>query len=115
MTYLCPRCGYSNDIKTKMENHITRIHMCQPLLSDVDVKKLHILNFKISKETNKPVRPIPDDAPIYIPIPTPKPKIVDKEKKKPTTQSLSEIQSALSKITETLLEIKGDKEPSEKN
>lgn len=34
VVYSCPRCGYSNNIKTKYINHLKRKKICKPIISD---------------------------------------------------------------------------------
>ena len=38
VTYQCPRCGYTNNIKTKYINHLKRKNICQPLITDTDLE-----------------------------------------------------------------------------
>ena len=38
VTYQCPRCGYTNNIKTKYINHLKRKNICQPLITDSDLE-----------------------------------------------------------------------------
>ncbi len=36
--YTCPRCGFTNKIKTKMRNHFNRKIPCKTLINDVSIK-----------------------------------------------------------------------------
>ena len=46
--YTCPRCGFNNKIKTKIRNHFHRKKICQPKLSNIDIKTAYeqVLNEK---------------------------------------------------------------------
>lgn len=39
-TYKCERCGYSTDDRSNFMKHLTRKNVCEPLLSEIDVKDL---------------------------------------------------------------------------
>ena len=38
VNYTCPRCGFSNKIKTKIRNHLLRKNPCLPKLKDIDIE-----------------------------------------------------------------------------
>lgn len=64
VTYQCPRCGYTNNIKTKYINHLKRKNICQPLLTDSDLEdeytKYNLKNFNnnINNNINSDPNPI---------------------------------------------------------
>ena len=39
---MCPRCGFSNNIKTKYVNHLKRKIICEPILSKTNLQKEYI-------------------------------------------------------------------------
>jgi hypothetical protein len=40
--YECPRCGFTNNIKTKYLNHLKRKKLCNPILSKTNLQKEYI-------------------------------------------------------------------------
>ncbi len=63
VNYSCPRCGFSNNIKTKYIQHLKRKYVCEPILSkddlseeylkyDIKGKKLDISKENINLEKN---------------------------------------------------------------
>ena len=48
--YTCPRCGFSNNIKTKIKNHYNRKIPCKAILKNVSIKNCLI---DLDKKTNK--------------------------------------------------------------
>jgi len=40
--YECPRCGFTNNIKTKYMNHLKRKKLCEPILSKTNLQKEYI-------------------------------------------------------------------------
>ena len=59
VNYKCPRCGYSNNIKTKYVNHLNRKNICNPCLSDNDLseeyKKYNVIKKKDIKSKLNPI------------------------------------------------------------
>ncbi len=51
VTYQCPRCGYTNIIKTKYINHLKRKNICKPLISDSDLEDEYT-KYNIKNENN---------------------------------------------------------------
>ena len=55
--YKCPRCGYENNIKTKFTNHLKRKKICDPLISNNNLKeeysKYNIIEKIDSKNSKK--------------------------------------------------------------
>ena len=39
--YTCPRCGFSNKIKTKIRSHFLRKNVCQAKVSNVDIRDIY--------------------------------------------------------------------------
>ena len=53
--YECPRCGFTNNIKTKYMNHLKRKKLCNPVLSKTNLQKEYIkydIKDKISVNNN---------------------------------------------------------------
>ena len=53
--YTCPRCGFTNNIKTKYIYHLNRKNICKPLISKTNLQKEYIkygINEKIIKPQN---------------------------------------------------------------
>ena len=42
VNYICPRCGFTNNIKTKYMNHLKRKNICEPILSKTNLQKEYI-------------------------------------------------------------------------
>ena len=42
VNYICPRCGFTNNIKTKYMNHLKRKKICEPILSKTNLQKEYI-------------------------------------------------------------------------
>ena len=40
--YTCPRCGFTNNIKTKYIYHLNRKNICKPLISKTNLQKEYI-------------------------------------------------------------------------
>ena len=40
--YECPRCGFTNNIKTKYMNHLKRKKLCEPILSKTNLQKEYV-------------------------------------------------------------------------
>ena len=40
--YECPRCGFTNNIKTKYMNHLKRKKICEPILSKTNLQKEYV-------------------------------------------------------------------------
>jgi len=49
--YKCPRCGKSFDKIGNTKNHIKRKIMCEPILSNMNIKQIDISCFKIDEES----------------------------------------------------------------
>lgn len=39
--YTCPRCGFSNKIKTKIRSHFLRKNICQPKVANIEIKDIY--------------------------------------------------------------------------
>ena len=39
--YTCPRCGFSNKIKTKIRSHFLRKNICQPKIDNIDIRQAY--------------------------------------------------------------------------
>ena len=53
--YECPRCGFTNNIKTKYMNHLKRKRLCEPILSKTNLQKEYVkydIKDKISNNNN---------------------------------------------------------------
>ena len=64
--YTCPRCGYTNQIKTHMKKHFLRKYLCKSVHKDVDL----LYCFKVVLGENPPnyekMTPIDSQKPIQV-------------------------------------------------
>lgn len=53
VVYTCPRCGYTNNIKTKYINHLNRKKICKPVVTNNNLMEEYMI-YGINKNESGP-------------------------------------------------------------